>query len=58
MVYHWLYTPKNGKFYVGVGCHDNDSLVNMAKDTYKRELHLEGMKKDYDEHWGAHIFSR
>ena len=39
---------ENGKFYVGVGCHDNDSLVNMAKDTYKRELHLDGMKKDYD----------
>ncbi len=39
---------ENGKFYVGVGCHDNDSLVNMAKDTYKRGMHLEGMKKDYD----------
>ncbi len=39
---------KQGKFYAGVGCHDNDSLVNMAKDTQKRELHLLGMKRDYD----------
>ena len=38
---------QNGKFYVGVGCHDNDSLVNMAKDTYKRKLHLDDMKRDY-----------
>lgn len=39
---------QDGKFYVGVGCHDNDSLVNMAKDTYKRDLHLAGMKRDYN----------
>lgn len=39
---------RNGKFYVGVGCHDNESLVNMAKDTHKRELHLAGMKRDYN----------
>lgn len=39
---------QNGKFYVGVGCHDNDSLVNTAKDTNKRKLHLAGMKRDYD----------
>ena len=39
---------KDGKFYVGVGCHDNDSLVNMAKDTHKRKLHISGMKRDYD----------
>lgn len=38
---------KQGKFYAGVGCHDNDSLVNMAKDIQKRELHLTGMKRDY-----------
>ncbi|MBQ9246569.1 4-alpha-glucanotransferase [bacterium] len=39
---------KQGMFYVGVGCHDNDSLINMAKDTYKRELHTQGIKRDYD----------
>lgn len=39
---------QDGKFYVGVGCHDNDSLVNMAKDTYKRGLHLNGMRRDYN----------
>lgn len=38
---------QNGKFYVGVGCHDNDSLVNLAKDTNKRELHITGMRRDY-----------
>ena len=38
---------QDGKFYVGVGCHDNDSLVNMARDTYKRDLHTQGMKRDY-----------
>lgn len=38
---------KDGKFYAGTGNHDNDSLVNMAKDTYKRELHLNGIKRDY-----------
>ncbi len=39
---------KNGKFYVGVGCHDNDSLVNLSKDSDKRKLHLEGMHRDYN----------
>ena len=38
---------QDGKFYVGIGCHDNDSLVNLAKDTYKRDLHTQGMKRDY-----------
>lgn len=38
----------NGKFYVGVGCHDNDSLVNLSKDTEKRKLHLVGMQRDYN----------
>ena len=38
---------QDGKFYVGVGCHDNDSLVNLARDTYKRDLHTQGMKRDY-----------
>lgn len=38
---------QDGKFYVGVGCHDNDSLVNMARDTHKRDLHTKGMKRDY-----------
>ena len=39
---------QNGKFYVGVGCHDNDSLVNLSKDTGKRKLHLDGMHRDYN----------
>ncbi len=39
---------KNSKFYVGVGNHDNDSLVNMAKDKEKRKLHLAGIKQDYN----------
>ncbi len=36
------------KFYIGTGCHDNDSLVNMAKDEYKRNLHLAGIQRDYN----------
>lgn len=39
---------QNGMFYTGVGCHDNDSLVNSACDVKKRNLHLAGMKKDYN----------
>lgn len=38
---------QNGKFSVGVGCHDNDSLMNMAKDSYARCIHLNDMKSDY-----------
>lgn len=38
---------KDGMFYTGAGNHDNDSLINMAIDTIKRALHLEGMKRDY-----------
>lgn len=34
-------------FYVGVGCHDNDSLVNLSRDENKRKLHTAGMKRDY-----------
>ena len=34
-------------FYVGVGCHDNDSLVNMAKDDHKRTLHSDDMLLNY-----------
>lgn len=34
-------------FYVGVGCHDNDSLVNMAKDDRKRTLHSDDMLVNY-----------
>ena len=34
-------------FYVGVGCHDNDSLVNMAKDDHKRTLHSDDMLVNY-----------
>lgn len=39
---------RNGKFYTGVGCHDNESLVNMAKDKSRRNLHIQGMKRDYN----------
>ena len=38
---------KQGNFIVGVGCHDNDSLVNMAKDPQKRKLHETGIKRDF-----------
>ncbi len=34
-------------FYVGVGCHDNDSLVNLAKDDNKREVHSDDMLLHY-----------
>lgn len=39
---------QNGKFYTGVGCHDNDSLNNLARDSHKRKLHLDGMQRDYN----------
>ena len=26
-------------FYVGGGCHDNDSLVNLSRDKNKRKMH-------------------
>lgn len=39
---------KDGMFYVGVGNHDNDSLINMALDSEKRDLHLFGLKRDYN----------
>lgn len=35
------------KFYVGVGCHDNDSLVNMSRTREKRKLHLTGIRENY-----------
>ena len=34
-------------FYVGVGCHDNESLVNQARDEHKVKMHTDGMKRDY-----------
>lgn len=34
-------------FYVGVGCHDNDSLVNLSRDKNKRKMHTDGIKRDY-----------
>ena len=34
-------------FYVGVGCHDNDSLVNLAKDDHKREIHSRDIFRNY-----------
>ena len=39
---------QDDKFYVGVGCHDNDSLVNMAHCNYTSDLHMAGMKRDYN----------
>ena len=38
---------QNGSFYIGIGNHDNDSLVNLADNCEKRRLHTEGMKRDY-----------
>ena len=38
---------KPDKFYVGVGCHDNDSLVNQANDDEKRKQHLSDIKKHF-----------
>lgn len=38
---------KRDSFYTGVGCHDNDSLVNLSRDENKRKLHINGMKRDY-----------
>lgn len=38
---------KDGKFCVGVTCHDNDTLVNMAKDDYKRQFQFYDVRKDY-----------
>ena len=38
---------KDGKFCVGVTCHDNDTLVNMAKDDYKRQFQFYDIRKDY-----------
>ena len=35
------------KFYVGVCCHDNDSLVNMSRAREKRKLHLAGIRENY-----------
>ncbi len=34
-------------FYVGVGCHDNDSLVNLAKDDNKRTVHSDDILMNY-----------
>ncbi len=39
---------KDEKFYVGTGCHDNESLVNLAKYDFKRENHLNGIKQNYN----------
>ena len=38
---------KRNNFYVGVGCHDNDSLVNLAKDEGKRSVHSRDMLTNY-----------
>ena len=37
----------NGKFYTGTGNHDNDSLVNMARDTQRSEMHYNNIKGDF-----------
>lgn len=39
---------KDGMFYTGVGNHDNDSLINMSRDTKKRQLHINSLKRDYN----------
>lgn len=38
---------KRDNFYVGVGCHDNDSLVNLAKDEGKRSVHSRDILTNY-----------
>lgn len=44
-------------FYVGVGCHDNDSLINQSKDEYKRKIHMADLKKHFPALNGALIGS-
>ena len=39
---------QQGKFYAGVGCHDNDSLVNMAKDVDRSNMHYNGIRSNYN----------
>lgn len=36
------------KFYIGIGNHDNDSLVNLALDEDKKTKHIEGLKEDFN----------
>lgn len=43
-------------FYVGVGCHDNDSLVNLARDDYKRETHSRDIQRNYGTPQSAFAF--
>lgn len=38
---------KPDKFYIGAGNHDNDSLVNLSRNTGLREKHLNGMERDF-----------
>ena len=38
---------RQGKFYTGTGCHDNDSLVNMAKNEEQRRIQKQGFEEDF-----------
>lgn len=38
---------QNGKFYTGVGNHDNDSLANMARDIQRSNMHFDDIKRDF-----------
>ena len=38
---------KPDMFYVGVSSHDNETLVNQAKDESKRKIHITDMKKHF-----------
>jgi|GEM_PF-2453790 len=38
---------KLDKFYIGAGNHDNESLVNLSRNTGLREKHLNGMERDF-----------
>lgn len=38
---------RDGMFYVGVGCHDNQSLVEQSKNEEKRNLQMSLILKDY-----------
>ena len=39
---------ENGKFYVGAGCHDNETLVGMARNLEQREIQSQGFYDDYE----------
>ncbi len=39
---------KNGSFYVGATSHDNDSLVNLSRNTEMRNIQKQGFKDDFN----------